>query len=400
MSKKRLAIVTTHPIQYQAPWFRGLVAHPDIELQVYFCQDATPKEQAQAGFNVEFKWDVPILEGYPYKFLNNVAREPSIGRFTGLDVPQINGIIRQEQFDVVLVSGWNYKGAWQTFFACWHTGTPLMVRSDSHLHTQRSLLKKILKYPFYRWFLSRMDAALAVGQWSRQYFEYYGLPQDRVFLVPHVVDQERFLSEATRLSSERDALRLGWGIPLEAVVYLFCGKLNDKKRPLDFVQAVGLAHQQNSNIMGLIVGDGSLRQSCETLAQQKNIPIKFTGFINQTDLPHAYAASDMITLPSDGGETWGLVINEAMLSELPALVSDQVGCRQDLIELGQTGDIFPMGDVDQLTAQMVRYAKDPSSLRLMGKRARKLVLSKASVKHAVDGTFEAIHRILMEENKI
>lgn len=390
---KHLAIVSTHPIQYHTPWFQALAKHPNLDLVVYYCHHATPKEQSAAGFGVPFEWDIPLLEGYPYHFLKNVAKEPSIAYFNGLDVPEIADLIAQEHFDAVLVSGWTYKGAWQTFRACWRTRTPVMVRSDSHLHTQRSTLKKMLKYPFYRWFLTRMDAALAVGQWSRKYFEYYGLPQDRVFLVPHVVDQQRFLSEAAHLSSERDVLRSAWSIPPEAVVYLFCGKLNDQKRPLDFVQAVGLAHQQNSNIMGLIVGDGSLRQSCEALAQAENIPIMFAGFINQTALPRAYAASNMITLPSDGGETWGLVINEAMFSGLPALVSDRVGCGQDLIELGQTGDIFPMGQVEQLATQMVRYAEDPSRLRVMGEQAREKVQSEYGIEQAVHGVLEALERV-------
>ena len=48
----RLAILCTHPIQYHAPWFRGLAAHPDLSIHVYFCNKATPKEQASAGFGV------------------------------------------------------------------------------------------------------------------------------------------------------------------------------------------------------------------------------------------------------------------------------------------------------------------------------------------------------------
>lgn len=389
----KLAVVSTHPIQYHTPWFQALSQHAEINLKVYFCHQASAQEQAAAGFGVKFEWDIPLLEGYDYQFLNNVAAQPSIHGFGGLDVPEIAEIIRHEQFDAVLVSGWTYKGAWQTFLACWRAGIPVMVRSDSHLHTQRSPLKKLLKYPVYRAFLSRMGAGLAVGTWSRGYFLHYGVPADRVFLVPHVVDQQRFLDEAARLAPERAALRAEWNIPSEAVVYLFCGKLNDQKRPLDFVQAVRRAHAQNPAVGGLVVGDGPLRAECEAFAQAQNLPVTFAGFMNQSLLPRAYAAADVLVLPSDARETWGLVINEAMLSGLPALVSDQVGCHPDLILAGQTGDTFRMGDVDALAALMLRYAEQPEALPVLGQQARRRTEQVCGIDRVVEGVLAALKRV-------
>src|SRR6266853_188171 len=85
--RSRLALLTTHPIQYHAPWFRALAAHPLVDLEVLYCHKATPGEQASAGFGVEFEWDVPLLNGYRYQFLNNVSTRPSAGSFSGLDTP-------------------------------------------------------------------------------------------------------------------------------------------------------------------------------------------------------------------------------------------------------------------------------------------------------------------------
>src|SRR5450759_2107818 len=93
----RIAIVTTHPIQYQAPWFRAMAAHPELEVVVFFCHRATPREQAEAGFGVEFDWDMPLLERYRYRFLTNVASDPSVGHFAGLDTPEIRDIIREQR---------------------------------------------------------------------------------------------------------------------------------------------------------------------------------------------------------------------------------------------------------------------------------------------------------------
>lgn len=366
----RLAIVTTHPIQYHAAWFRALAMHDRIDLEVFFCHKATPKEQADAGFGVEFDWDVSLLEGYPHRFLNNVSAEPSVNTFAGLNTPEIAQIIKKGGFDAVMINGWHYKSAWQAMRASRKNGTPVMLRSDSHLHTERPLLKRIAKRHFYEWFISRLDACLPVGEWSKEYFLHYGARPDRIFIVPHVVDTDYFCRESSRLLAERDLVRAQWGLESNAVVFLFAGKFIEKKRPMDFVRAVGDAAREQSRVAGLMVGDGPLRLKCEQFAVSNNYPIKFAGFLNQSQIAKAYVAADALILPSDGGETWGLVVNEAMACGLPCFVSDQVGCGPDLVSSNETGYIFRKGDTDAL-ASLVQYSgNDPASLNTMGERAR------------------------------
>jgi glycosyltransferase involved in cell wall biosynthesis len=390
---RRLVIVTTHPIQYQAPWFRALAAHPEIDLQVYFCQNATPKEQAEGGFGVEFAWDTPILEGYPYQFLKNVAAEPSIHRFSGLDTPELPAILRRGKYNAVLVSGWNYKAAWQAIIGCWRARLPVMARGDSHLHTPRHLLKQMLKYPLYRGFISRFDACLAVGTWSREYYLHYGASNDRIFFVPHVTDATPFLKQVEQWQQPRSELRQGWQLAEDAVVFLFCGKLNEKKRPLDFIRAVADANAVNPHIAGIIVGDGALRAECEALIAQLEAPIQIIGFLNQSEIAKAYVVADMLVLPSDARETWGLVVNEAMLASRPCILSDQVGSTPDLIAIGETGDVYPMGDVPALAKLMTIYAQEPRELARMGEYARQRILNGFSIDQAVEGVLEALDKV-------
>ena len=88
------------------------------------------------------------------------------------------------------------------------------------------------------------------------------------------------------------------------------------------------------------------------------------GFVNQSELPAVYASADLLVLPSDGQETWGLVVNEAMACGIPAVVSDAVGCGPDLIEPGRTGAIFPFGDMAALTAAIRNVLSfDPEQTR-------------------------------------
>jgi len=391
---RRLLIVSTHPIQYHTPWYQALSQHPDIALTVYFCHRASAQEQGAAGFGVNFEWDIPLLEGYRYEFLTNIAREPSIAHFNGLDTPEIFDRLRAERFDAVIVSGWNYKAAWQTFFACWSNRIPVMVRGDSHLHTRRNLPKRIAKYLFYRAFLSRMDAALAVGKWSSEYYAHYGVPKDRISVVPHVVDEDRFFHETSMFAGQQAELRKLWNIDEDAVVFMFCGKLIEQKHPLDFIQAVLIARQSNDHIVGLVVGDGPLRKAAEAATGPSRNTIVFAGFQNQSQLPSMYALSDVIVLPSNAEETWGLVINEAMLSGLPAIVSDQVGCGPDLVIPGVTGSVFPIGDVEALAQLMVNYAEQPQKIRSMGANAQKHVLDHYGIRQAVNGVIESLEYVI------
>jgi len=383
-----LAIVSTHPIQHHSPWFRGLAAHPDLRTHVYYCHQATSQEQARAGFGVEFEWDVPLLSGYPHSFLRNIAHPPGHGRFAGFDTPEIGKIIRRRDYDAVLVNGWNYKSAWQAIWAAWQSDVRVFVRGDSHLHSPRSRTVRATKLLAYRRFVPCFDACLAAGEWSREYFAYYGARPDRIFFVPHVVDAEYMAIESQRLRAKRSELRRQWGLREDSVVFLFVGKFTETKRPLDFVRAVYDASGNERSVEGLMVGDGPLRGACEDFVRSHHAPISFAGFLNQSQIVRAYACSDLLVLPSDG-ETWGMVVNEAMACRRPCLVSDRVGCYPDLVFPGETGVVFPHCNVSALTAYIVELARNPSQIALMGEKAFNRLRS-YSVQAAVDGVMQSL----------
>ena len=169
----RLAIVASHPIQYYAPLFRQLARR--VELTVFFAHRATPADQAKAGFEVGFDWDVDLLHGYDHYFLRNIADPPGVDRFAGCDTPEIGARLKDGRFDVLLVQGWHLKCFLQAMFAAKRQGLSVLVRGDSHLNTPRSALKNIAKTFVYPTFLRFFDIALYVGQRSRAYYEYYSL---------------------------------------------------------------------------------------------------------------------------------------------------------------------------------------------------------------------------------
>ena len=369
----KLGILATHPIQYHAPLFRELAGHDGVDLTVFFAHRPTPAEQG-AGFGVDFVWDVDLLSGYRHQFLQNVARSPAKG-FAGYDTPKIASIIAGEKFDFFIVHGWNNRSCWQAFRACWRTGTPLAVRSDSQLPQGRmtavQLLKQGVKRLVYRHFIRRFDLCLPYGQRSAEYFRHYGARQ--VAIAPHFVDNDYFARQVALHAPRRGEFRRRWGIPADACCFLFCGKFIAQKRPMDILHALKMllvrpGHQQDAEpsrlpvadavtrpIYLLMVGDGALRRDCEHFATLHQLPVSFAGFLNQGEIVAAYAAVDCLVLSSES-ETWGLVVNEAMAGGLPVIVSDACGCVQDLIKDGVTGSVYPAGETASLAWVMANFA--------------------------------------------
>ena len=142
----------------------------------------------------------------------------------------------------------------------------------------------------------------------------------------------------------------------------------------------------------LMVGDGELRAECEAYAREHNLPVTFAGFLNQSEMPKAYAVADCLVLPSDQGETWGMVVNEAMACGLPAIVSDRVGCHPDLIVPGVTGHTFRFGDTRELGAKMLAMAAVPDASRAMGLAAAQRV-AECSIGRLVADTLTALQRV-------
>lgn len=384
----RLGVLATHPIQYHAPLFRELAER--LDLHVYFAHRQSGAGQAAAGFGVEFEWDVDLLDGYNHTFLTNRSTAPDTNTFGGCDTPDIRDIIRREAFDAFLVTGWNTRSFWQAITACWRSNTPLLIRGDSQLATTRSRAKQLVKSVLYRAFIPRFDGYLVVGERARAYYLHYGADPGRMHFAPHFVDNEFFRAGA-EAAQHGKPLRDELGYNADTIVLLFVGKFIPKKRPLDVVAAAGRLRRQGLDVRLLFVGSGELEAVLRREVDAEDVPTDFAGFKNQTELPAYYAAADLLVLPSDAGETWGLVVNEAMACGTPAVVSSAVGCSPDLIDAGKTGKTFPLGDVHALAKAVASLLPHLGTAAITSSVAAKM--DTYSVQQAAEGTLRAVEAV-------
>lgn len=380
----RLAIVASHAIQYQAPLFRALGRR--LELDVFFAHKASKSDQAEAGFGVEFEWDVDLYAGYRSRNLRNVSNRPGLDHFSGCDAPEILKVLRQGHYDAILVMGWHLKCYWQAIFAAKRLGIPVMVRGDSQTETPRNFIKRAVKAVVYPFLLQVFDAGLYVGNRSKAYWMSYGYDVRRLFFSPHCVDNEWFAKRAT--VAERRQLRTAHGIPEDAHVVLFAGKLVDFKRPTDVMAAATILKAAGRNVVVLVAGSGPLESAMSEAALQAGIRLVSLGFCNQSLMPAVYAAADVLVLPSNANETWGLVANEALACGRPIITSDDCGCSADLAADGVAGESFPMGDTTALAHALARVLDHPPAPSAIAERA-----SLYSLAASADGIVSALRGV-------
>ena len=348
-----------------------------------------PDAAAQGvGFGVDFEWDLPLLDGYPWSVLENISASPGMTHFRGCDTPGIRQELQAREIDAVVVNGWVVKTCLQALRASRQLGIPCIVRGEANDLRPRPWWKRVIQRQLVR----RFSAWLPIGKASRNFYRGYGVPEDRMFDARYCIENERFERAAAEHAGTESAIRDRFQIPADRTCFMFCGKFEHKKHPLELIHAVKKAIAAGADFHLMMVGDGELRTQCEQFVGEHKLPVTFTGFLNQSEIVQSYIAADALVLPSDHGETWGLVVNEGMACGLPAIVSSQVGCAADLISEGQTGWTFPFGDWEKLAELLQTISGRRSDIAGMAEACRERIAA-YSPRAAAEGIAAAVHYV-------
>jgi glycosyltransferase involved in cell wall biosynthesis len=387
----RLLIVASHPVQYAAPVYRELAAHPRIDLLVAYCSLQGAGEGLDPEFGVRVAWDVPLLEGYRWVQVPNRSPVPRSNGFFRLMNPGLWSLVRHGGFDaMVLFTGYVCASFWIALAAAKLSRTKVLFGTDAHELRPRSgrMWKAWVKRAVWPGLFRLADEVIVPSSGSVQLMRQLGIPAGRITLTPYVVNNPWWREQAGR--ADREAVRRSWQVPTTAPVVLFCGKLQPWKRPMDLLQAFARAERPDAFLV--FAGEGPLRAQLAAEAARLGLEsrVRFLGFANQSELPGIYGAADLLVLPSEY-EPFGLVVNEAMLCGCPVAVSDRVGARLDLIREGETGRVIPVGDVPALAAALRELLAEPSRLRTMGEAGRKRMETWSPAEN-IRGLLSAIER--------
>jgi len=387
-----LAVIETHPVQYHAPVYRALQKQFCVNVTAIYGSDFSIVGYHDAEFGATFRWDTDLVSGYDAVFLSRVAQggARSVEEVT---THGLSGVLQRLKPRAVLLLGYSPRFHRQAFFQARRLKVPLLFRGETTDHARhRGYLKQFARDRFLRWFYRQFSGLLYVGKRSREHFLRYGVSEEKLYFSPYCVDTNPFdLGEESRIRY-RKAVRGNLRLAEDEAVLLFSGKLSPRKAPDLLVRAVkDMAPGMRKRIVLIFLGDGPMRGELERFSQtDPEVKAHFLGFQNQTHLSRYYHAADLLILPSQEWETWGLVVNEAMHHGLPCVVSDRVGCAPDLIEEGRTGELFEAGSVLSLRQAIER------AMGLVGREDVRALCHKKVSGYTVERAAEGLARAFQD----
>jgi glycosyltransferase involved in cell wall biosynthesis len=370
--RTKLAYLVSHPIQYQAPLLRYLTEHTDLDLEVFFMSDFSLRAYEDKEFKTQVEWDVPLVEGYKHRFLKGIGPDSDVELLWPIS-ESLGRILKREGFDALWSHGYHHQNSIRAIVSAHRAGIVTMTRSDIFEGSvQGKGLKRRVKDALVQRLFRHIDLFLAVGKRNKDYYLKQGVPESKIFTLIYAVDNQWFRDRCEAAAPKAEEIRSSLGIEPDQQVVLYASKLIKRKNVLD------LAHAYEKMVRNwpgsqkpalVIVGDGELRPELEKWMGEAALDsVHFVGFKNQSELPAYFKLADLFVLPANA-EPWGLIVNEVMNASLPVIVTDEVGCSDDLVLKGKTGAIVKAGDVDELSSTMFQLLQDRPGLEQMGTKA-------------------------------
>jgi glycosyltransferase involved in cell wall biosynthesis len=364
-----------------------------VDFQVAYCSLRGAEAAHDPEFGRNVKWDIPLLDGYKWTHLRN--RGSGRESFWGLYNPDLWKFIRNGRFDALICQlSYLRSSFWISYFAARRQGAVFLFGTDASSKEPRDGRRWKLAFKNIAWpLLFRLSSqTLTASSAGRDMMRSLGIPAGRISMTLDTVDNAWWAAEAAR--ADRAALRKSWSLDAEEKVILFCAKLQLWKRPLDVLRAFAAADLPGSTL--IFAGDGPVRSAIEAEAGTLGIQnrVRWLGFVNQSQLPGVYRASDVIVVSSEY-EPFGLVVNEAMLCGCAVVASDKVGAVRDLVSHGRTGFVYRCGDTQALAGVLRQVFSNQAQLKEVTRAARQQIEEwspQASAAALIDAVEQALCR--------
>jgi glycosyltransferase involved in cell wall biosynthesis len=216
------------------------------------------------------------------------------------------------------------------------------------------------------------DSGICGGKSHARYLQQLGFPPEKIGRFYDVVDNcyyQDAADEARRSTEVRQKLRL------PECYFLYVGRLAPEKNINGLLDAFARYRRLGGSWSLVLVGDGPEKLRLQNQTELLGIGgwVQFAGLKNTRETTPYYALAGCFVLPSLR-EPWGLVVNEAMASGLPVIVSERCGCAEDLVATGRNGFVFDPSRKGELSDRLFTVsAFDEKELSDMGRQSREIV---------------------------
>jgi 1,2-diacylglycerol 3-alpha-glucosyltransferase len=265
--------------------------------------------------------------------------------------------LEQAKPNVVAVNGWNNFGSLAAASCCVDRRIPMVVMSESAREDElRTWWKEIIK----RRIVDLYSAGLVGGQRHVEYLVELGMPRDRIFTGYDVVDNGYFARRALEIRNstppDEDEFRKKYALPEN--YFLASARFIEKKNLPTLIRAyANYRHTAQANAPWdlVLLGEGPLQETLNAQLSALNLHghVHLPGFKQYNELPVYYALAKVFVHASTT-EQWGLVVNEAVASGLPVIVSNRCGCVPELVQ--DNGFTFDPAKEDELAELLLEMA--------------------------------------------
>lgn len=270
----------------------------------------------------------------------------------------------KEKYQIIFLAGWIHPFSLITMILSKFFSIPIVVDSDTPLLNLTPQWKRVIKRLIYPYLFKLPSMFLPAGTRQANYLAHYNVPPHKITIEQMTVDVVAIQKYIRQLQGgERDRLRKEIGLKPNDFVFLFTGRLIERKGIRELLQAFEKINIPQAKL--IIVGDGPLKPYVEAVEKRCHY-LYFAGWLEKNVLMNMFFISDVFVLPAHW-EPWGLVINEAMAAGKPVIVTDQVGCVDDLIIPGKTGIVIKNKSIDELIDAIIYFCTHPIEYNIMSK---------------------------------
>ena len=358
--KKRLAVLVTHPIQYFQPVFQELSKNSEVDTRVFFGCKAGANEYYDEEFEKFISWNSSPTSGFESQFITNGANISGLrgnaGCWKGIQAAQ--EIIKWGADNILIFA---YTPTFITAATLWlkvFGQRSLMLRADATDGAfKRNKFKKLARNILLPAYYLLFDLVIPIGSESEEHYKRKGVPERKrrkALFSSNVYFFENRIREIRKLKP----MSLDEKKRKQTISYI--GKLSRRKGVLTLLSAIkSMSKEEIMRIKMVIVGSGELYENIKNqLKEVQELEYEIIGFVNQQEIVEYYAKSDTVVVPSIDGETWGLVVNEALQCGCRVIATDKVGASRDILQ-AHPHEVVESGDASALKKAIIKeFRKD------------------------------------------
>ena len=332
--KEKLGVLITHPIQYFQPVFEELSKNSEINTRVFFGCKAGVNQYYDEEFEKIISWNSNPTRGFESQFITNAANISGLRGIAGCwkGIQAARKIIKWDADNVVIFA---YTPTFITIATVWlkvFGRKSLILRADAtdgafRRNKFKRLARNILLPAYYVLF----DLVIPIGSESEEHYKQKGVPE-RKRRTALFSSNVCFFEKKIKEMKDKQPMPLDESKRKQTISYI--GKLSKRKGVLTLLEAIkNMTDGEIRRIKLLVVGSGELKIEIQNqLKEVQELDYEMVGFINQREIIEYYAKSDTVVVPSIEGETWGLVVNEALQCGCRVIATDKVGASRDLLQ--------------------------------------------------------------------